>query len=227
MKQHSILSALLSIFCALFILMRFWAILLLALPLLLVIVPVVLAVRKHKAAMVPTEQATPHDPPKTQPKETPEHIRLFRQVQAEVSQQVQASWPGSVWVWEKPNQVMTELQQGLTSCILIRNSGYARAQVFQQNGTIKVRVEHVQPTQEEDHTEPVPVDYSLLAAEWMDENILLLNSMLNEHNTATLTRDELPICDAWADIIQALKENQLNAEVLPDSAGILVSLKGV
>ena len=228
MKRHSILSVLLSILFVLFLLMRFWAILLIGLPFLLAVLLVLLILRKHRTATVPAVPAIAQQPAKTQPPDVPDHIRLFRQVQAEVGQQVQRNWPGSIWVWEKPNHVISDLQHGLTPCILIRNAGYARAQVTRQDGTIQVNLEHTQaPYEESDEAEPIPADYSLMAAEWVEGNILLLNSRLNEKKHTTLTRDELPISDAWADIVQVLKENQLDAEVLPDNTGILVSLKGV
>ena len=73
-----------------------------------------------------------------------------------------------------------------------------------------------------------PVNYELLAFEWVEKNILNLNTRCNEaiaegEETYLIRAELLPIVDSWPDICEELLHNGFTeAEVLED--GIQVNL---
>lgn len=149
-----------------------------------------------------------------------------------VSELVQREYPDARWVWESP-QVKELLQNGGELFILLNHAGgYRRAKVLMTNLQVTGLVYQTAAPQTEpkaaepeavsagepepDAEEPEANNYELLAFEWVEANMMSLNSRCNEAiglglEELILYADELPVRESWPDICRELMRNDLES----------------
>ena len=164
----------------------------------------------------------------------------------QIDRLVQHDYSGARWVWESP-RAREHIEAGENVYILLDHSGgFRKAEVqIQDMCAVSLKYETEEPTvrtggqaaethfaaesesvQPED--EPIQEDYSLLAFEWVESNIIDCNRRCNDaigHGVADvmLTTEELPRKESWEDICEQLKREGLcNVETTP--SGIRIHL---
>lgn len=161
---------------------------------------------------------------------------------------VQADFPGARWTWES-SQAKARIGAGEDVYILLDHAGgYRRAKVIIRSLRVVALTYQTEPQAETPRTqsteprrteaestaqsapeaEPVQKDYSLLAFEWVEANIVDLNRRCNDaigHGDADLllTEEELPGKESWGDVCGQLKREGLN-DVEVTSSGIRIHL---
>ena len=164
----------------------------------------------------------------------------------QIDRLVQHDYSGARWVWESP-RAREHIEAGENVYILLDHAGgFRKAEVQIQDMcavSLKYETEETageehsrttqmhfaeesDPVQPED--EPIQEDYSLLAFEWVESNIIDCNRRCNEaigHGVADvmLTAEELPRKESWEDICEQLKREGLR-DVETTSSGIMIHL---
>lgn len=188
---------------------------------------------------LPAPQASPREP-------TAQDVLsiAYALILKRVSELVQREYPNARWVWESP-QVKELIQNGGELFILLNHAGgYCRAQVLMTNLQVtglayqtaalqsepKATAPEAETTGEieQDTEEPVPNNYELLAFEWVEANMMSLNSRCNEAiglglEELIIYADELPVRESWPDICRELMHNDLD-EVSCVQDGIRIEL---
>ena len=165
-----------------------------------------------------------------------------------ISNLVQADYPGARWTWESP-QAKARIGAGEDVYILLDHAGgYRRAKVIirslrvvaltyqtepqaetpRPKSTEPKRTEAESTAQPAPEAEPMQEDYSLLAFEWVEANIVDLNRRCNDvigHGDADLllAAEELPGKESWEDVCGQLKREGLS-DVEVTSSGIRIHL---
>ena len=183
--------------------------------------------------------AAPPSPPRYDTEQ--DVIRIaFGILQRRVTDQVTSRYPSARWIWESPN-AMERFAGGLSLTILLnRAGGFIKAAVQIQNLQFRgLQYETVEPEDmtgapPDSDTEDAPgsdmesTDYSVIAFEWTDANLLSLNTLCNEalgrgETTVLIPARDLPSPDSWQDICSELTRNGfIEADAGED--GILVTL---
>lgn len=161
---------------------------------------------------------------------------------------VQTDYPGARWTWESP-QAKAHIGAGEDVYIMLDHAGgFRRAKVIIRSlrvVTLSYQTEPQAETVRAQSTEPkcaeeaatdqpapeaelVQEDYSLLAFEWVEANIVDLNRRCNDaigHGDADLllAAEELPGKESWEDVCGQLKREGLN-DVEVTSTGIRIHL---
>ena len=140
-----------------------------------------------------TENKT--DEPERAPTERDVRDLAYSVILTRISELVSSEYPTAKWVWEKPN-ARKLIESGEEVFILLNGAGgYRKAKVRIQNlqvaGIDYVTAELPQKPQveneaEEDDdeaeevSEPIPVNYGLVAFEWVEAHIMELNVKIND-----------------------------------------------
>ncbi len=169
----------------------------------------------------------------------------FGILQRRITEQVVSRYPSAKWVWELPNSV-ERLAQGLPLTILLNSAGGFGKAVVQVQGlrfcglsyeSVGDEKTAVPQGDDDGKSNPAPdgmadadgpVDYALIAFQWVEANMLALNDRCNSaiadgQETLLLPSCELPHADSWADICAELTRNGF-AEAVIQPDGICVDL---
>ena len=234
----------LGILMLIFFILRLWPILLLALVAILVYALRMLFLTCKAPPTVVPEDPTP--PASAEPPDTELAIqqRAFALLQRRITESVSREYPSARWVWAESN-AFEKFISNIPLILLLNNAGgYRKATVRTHelmfcDLTYETVASDAETTPDaDDDTSPEdeslpdtpaePVNYELLAFEWVEKNILNLNIHCNEaiaegKETFLICAELLPIVDSWPDISDELLRNGFaEAEVLED--GIQVNL---
>ena len=166
----------------------------------------------------------------------------YSNVLRQITEHVLAAYPDARWIWESPS-AKRQIESGEPVFILLnRAGGYRKAQVlitnYQVSGLSYLEAQ-AQPvasgspeTSESDTEEyasdPLPENYELLAFEWVDSNILRLNSEINEaigmgKTDHVIPASSLPVPESWENIRKELARNGLeNTHTAEDGIHIII-----
>ena len=166
------------------------------------------------------------------PKEPTEQDMLsiaYALILKRVSELVLSEYPNARWVWES-TQVKELIRNGGELFILLNHAGgYRRAKVLLANLQVtgleyQTAVSQNEPDEpeteletketEQESEEDTPNNYELLAFEWVEANMMNLNSRCNEAiglglEELIIFADELPVRESWPDICRELMRNDL------------------
>lgn len=133
-----------------------------------------------------------------------------------------ALYPEARWMFLSPN-ALKGFREGRTLIIHLKNTGgYTRAKVLYQNmqfqclefvcHSLPERIETSEPEPEATAESVIPVDFSLMAFEWAQDRVELMNTLANSaisrsENEFYICCEELPDPDCWDEICQRLKED--------------------
>lgn len=181
--------------------------------------------------------------PKKAPTERDVRDLAYSVILARISEMVSSEYPTAKWVWEKPN-ARKLIENGEDVFILLNGAGgYRRAKVKIQNLQVlgvdyiiaelpqKPQTdtgEDIEDADEEDIT-PIPVNYELIAFEWVEAHIMDLNERINDaiaqgQAECVIPEEELPTRESYAAIIEELGRQDIeNAE--EDPHGIKIKFK--
>ena len=161
-----------------------------------------------------------------------------------ISELVSSEYPTAKWVWEKPN-ARKLIESGEEVFILFNGAGgYRKAKVRIQNlqvaGIDYVTAElppkpQVENEAEEDDdeaeevSEPIPVNYGLVAFEWVEAHIMELNVKINDaiaqgQEEYLIPEEELPTKESYAAIIEELGRQDIE-NAAEDPHGIKIEFK--
>ena len=166
----------------------------------------------------------------------------FAVILKQINEQVKNAYPDAKWVWRNPNaRKSIEAGEEVMIC-LNKAAGYKFAKVIISDLTVQgldftvnVKQNVSDETESEDEElSRIPrgednVNYDLLAYEWVQDNILLLNERINEligqeQTELIIPSDELPIKESWRNICSELmREGIKDVECVPE--GIKFNLK--
>ena len=157
-----------------------------------------------------------------------------------VTELVHLDYPQAKWIWKNPN-AKKSIQLGEEVFIILNQAaGYKQAKVIIENNQVCGLDFTIQQNCNTDSdkneisvdAEPnngvVAENYELLAYEWVQDNIMLLNERLNESvgqgkTELFLASEELPIKESWQNIVVELeKEGIKDVECIPE--GIKIKL---
>ena len=221
-------------------------------PILLLVILGILAVAL-RLAFSGDQQAKPVSPQQPQirrrsPTERNVLDMAYGVIIRRISELVQADFPGARWTWESP-QAKAHIGAGEDVYILLDHAGgFRRAKVIIRSLRVVALAYQTEPQMETPRpqspepkrteaesiaqpapeAEPVQEDYSLLAFEWVEANIVDLNRRCNDaigHGDADilLAAEELPGKESWGDVCGQLKREGLN-DVEVTSSGIRIHL---
>ena len=239
-KKRSNVLSVLGMLTLLMFIFRLWPILM------LILIGVVIYVfwqlfRLEKVPVKPVPQVqTPLLPPPSAPVSEETVLNsAFALLQRRITEQVISRYPEARWVWSASN-ARERFAQGEPLEIMLNHAGGYQTAV--------VRVHHLQfcgldyvtadqprgteplePDETHDDPEQEPVDYGLLAFEWVDANLQDLNTRCNEviaqgQDSFRIPAEQLPHGDSWPSVCEELIRNGFTAaEPLAD--GILVQIQ--
>lgn len=232
---------LLALFC---LITRLWPLLFLVIPGILIAALRLLFVSAKKTVEAPATDVTPPAPQYLDTEQ--DVIRIaFGILQRRITMQIVSSYTSARWVWESPN-AMERFKYGLPLTILLsRAGGLRRAIVRVQSLQFTELVYETAQTGRPDEPPPEidadgdpgcgcvpeydePVDYALIAFQWVESNLLTLNNCCNEAVAENLISLLIPACDlphpdSWCEVCEELKRNGFAEAVIQDG-GIRVQL---
>jgi hypothetical protein len=211
---------------------------------------------KRKSAGENPPAPTPPAPPRLDNEQ--DVIRIaYGILERRVTEQVASRYPAARWVWEPPN-AMERFATGLHLTILLSQAGgFGKAAVqisslqfcglsyesamSEANEAQNPGVEPEPGPEPGDELEPDPgvnpecddeadeaVDYTFIAFQWVEANVLELNHRCNDviavgETTLLIPATELPHQDSWADICSELTRNGFDkADVQEDGISVTV-----
>lgn len=163
----------------------------------------------------------------------------FGLLQRRISETVAGRYPDARWVWSV-SDAFHQFASGRPLTILLNGAGgYQKASVQVKelqfvgltyggnpNADLRQDVQSEQ-TEEVPDEEPEPIDYGLLAFEWVEANLQKLNAQGNEAAAGgtkfVISAEELPHGDSWPAVCAELARCGFAAE--PVAGGILVKIK--
>lgn len=182
--------------------------------------------------------------PKRTPTERDVRDLAYSVILTRISELVSSEYPTAKWVWEKPN-ARKLIESGEEVSILLNGAGgYRKAKVRIQNlqvaGIDYVTAElpkkpQVENEAEEDNdeaeevSEPIPVNYGLVAFEWVEAHIMELNVKINDaiaqgQEEYLIPEEELPTKESYAAIIEELGRQDIE-NAAEDPHGIKIEFK--
>lgn len=197
------------------------------------------------------EPANPVEPPPKKPLTEQDVLRdAYGVIQMRITDEVAARHPAARWVWETPN-AQAAIQEGKPAYILMNGAGgYRKARVVVENlqfhgldydcakerntlvseekaASIPVDSPYKDAAKGEQDF-PEPVNYELLAFEWVDEHMGLLNERCHEaiakkDDHLLIPTTDLPAKESWKDICQQLIRNGFSL-AMDTEEGIRVNL---
>ena len=166
-----------------------------------------------------------------------EQNEALGRIQAQISGMVRAEHPNARWIWKTPNAKALVCSGEGVSILLNRAGGYREAVVHMSDGEVK-SIEYLLPPEpqkceaSEGHEleDNEPVNYELVAFEWVDANVMALNERCNEGiahglDNILLEPAELPGRESWPEICRELERNDMDGCQCEDG-GIRISLTG-
>lgn len=189
-----------------------------------------------------TENKT--DEPERAPTERDVRDLAYSVILTRISELVSSEYPTAKWVWEKPN-ARKLIESGEEVFILLNGAGgYRKAKVriqsLQVAGIDYVTAElpkkpQVENEAEEDDdeaeevSEPIPVNYGLVAFEWVEAHIMELNVKINDaiaqgQEEYLIPEEELPTKESYAAIIEELGRQDIE-NAAEDPHGIKIEFK--
>lgn len=167
----------------------------------------------------------------------------FGLLQRRINEQVTAIYPQARWVWSESGARERFAAGGPLLIMLNGAGGYRTALVqvsdlqlysltYLQNGSasdIQPTPKPETPSETKTADSPEPVDYGLLAFEWVEANLQRLNALANEavaqnQSEFRIPSEELPHGDSWKTVCEELVRSGFSAaEALAD--GIQVQIK--
>ena len=181
------------------------------------------------------------DEPKRAPTERDVRDLAYSVILTRISELVSSEYPTAKWVWEKPN-ARKLIENGEDAFILLSGAGgYRRAKVRIHNLQVsgldyitaalpdKPNEDVDTDDEEEEVSEPVPVNYGLIAFEWAEAHVMELNDRINDaiaqgKSEYIIPEEELPVRDSWAAIIEELGRQDIENAV-EDPHGIKINFK--
>ena len=161
-------------------------------------------------------------------------------IMKKVTELVRLDYPQAKWIWKNPN-AKKSIQLGEEVYIILNQAaGYKQAKVVIENNLVCGLDFTIQQSCKTDsdkndvsvdaeiNTGVVAENYELLAYEWVQDNIMLLNERLNESvgqgkTELFLASEELPVKESWENIVLELeKEGIKDVECIPE--GIKIKL---
>lgn len=243
-KRHMAYEALtlLGIVILLCFITRLWPILLLALAGAVIAVVVLLfaSLRKPETVILPPPPAAPPVPDNER-----DLIRMaFTILERRITEAVLCEHPGARWVWETPNPEKT-LHAGGELCILLNHAGgFRRAQVAvadlqfvslsyaaastkdDTNESSEAQLQCDTGAQE-DAEAPLPVNYELMAFEWVEDHIGYLSDQCNEaiargDDRFVIPASVLPIKESWSAVCAELEKQDFTGTE-PQDDGVAIA----
>lgn len=169
----------------------------------------------------------------------------FGLAQKRITELVTARYPEARWVWETRSPKEDILAGQPVFILLNKAGGYRKGQVILQNLQVcDVMIPPVvqppdpnrEPETDDDDSqpeipkeEPLPVNYELIAFEWVEAHILELNGKCNEalaqgREVLLIGSEELPEQGSWQDICTSLLQNGMEKAECQDG-GIQIYFK--
>ena len=231
----------LTLFC---FITRLWPLLFLVIPGILIaaVRMLFLSTKRNKEDQAPVVI----QPEPARPDTEQDVIRIaFGILQRRITEQITSRYPAARWVWESPNAIERFAEDMTLVILLNRAGGFRRAMVSVHNlqfcGIVYETAEtgssgDIAPDIETDGSydstdipeADAPVDYALIAFQWVEANLLALNNRCNDIiseglTTMLISADELPHRDSWADVCDELMRNGFSTAVVQED-GIEVAL---
>lgn len=166
-----------------------------------------------------------------------EQNEALGRIQAQISGMVREEHPNARWIWKTPNAKALVCSGEDASILLNRAGGYREAVVHMSNGEVE-SVEYLLPQElqnaeaadEPEMDDSEPLNYELVAFEWVDANVMALNERCNEGiahglDDILLEPAELPDRESWSEICRELERNDMDGCQCEDG-GIRISLTG-
>lgn len=166
-----------------------------------------------------------------------EQNEALGRIQSQISALVRAEHLNARWIWKTPNAKSLVCSGEDASILLNRAGGYREAVVHMNDGEVE-RVEYLLPPEPQkcettDESEPEdgkPINYELVAFEWVDANVMALNERCNEGiaqgmSDILLEPAELPDRESWPEICRELDRNDMDGCQCEDG-GIRINLTG-
>ncbi len=196
---------------------------------------------KAKEATVQQAEPVKEEAPKRALTEKDVRDLAFSVILTRISELVSSEFPEAKWVWEKPN-ARKLIESGEDAFILLSGAGgYRRAKVKVQNLQLtgldfvtaalpeKPKDDATDEDDEEEISEPVPVNYGLIAFEWVEAHVMDLNERINDaiaqgKTEYLITEEELPVRESWAAIIEELGRQDIE-NATEDPHGIKINIK--
>ena len=219
------LLGMLALFC---MVTRIWPLLFLVIPGILIYALRTLSVSAKKDNCHTPPPAMPPYPPR--PVSETDVVRMaFGILQWRIAEQVSSRFPEARWVWECPDAIQ-RFADGLQLTILLnRAGGFQRAAVQLHNlrfcSLVYETAEPSSPPEpppdmdsdgdtglEDIPNEDETIDYALIAFQWVEANMLMLNNRCNDaiaggQLSILIPSHDLPHHDSWPDICSELERN--------------------
>ena len=196
---------------------------------------------KEQATVKQAEEVK--EEPKRAPTERDVRDLAYSVILTRISELVSSEYPTAKWVWEKPN-ARKLIDSGEEVFILLSGAGgYRKAKVKIQNlqvtgldyVTVELPAKPEAETEAEDEddaeevSEPIPVNYGLIAFEWVEAHIMELNVKINDaiaqgQEEYLIPEEELPTKESYAAIIEELGRQDIENAV-EDPHGIKIEFK--
>ena len=229
------------LFC---VITRVWPLVFLVIPGILIAALRLLFLSAKKPSDKPETVVAPPAP--ARPDTEQDVVRIaFGILERRITGFVTFRYPNARWIWETPNAVEC-FADGLPLTIMLSQAGgFRKAVIHVQNlqfqgliyETVKPDIPKEPPVEpdNEDSSPPDgtdgekdPVDYSIIAFEWVDANFLRLNSLCNEaiaagESTLLIPAYALPVRAGWENICFELARSGFVKSAISDE-GILISL---
>lgn len=196
---------------------------------------------KAKNATVREAEEVKPEVPKPAPTEKDVRNLAYSVILTRITEMVSSEYPAAKWVWEKPN-ARKLIEDGEEVFILLSGAGgYRRAKVKIQNLQVtgleyvtamlpeKQKEDAVDEDDEEEISEPIPVNYGLIAFEWVKAHVMDLNDRINDaiaqgKDEYLIPEEELPVRDSWSAIIEELGRQDIE-NLVEDPHGIKIKFK--
>ena len=168
---------------------------------------------------------------------------VFAGIQRQISERLARQYPNVRWIWEEANAKERIMNRHPVHIMLNKAGGYCRALVEIRNNIVTkivfdaaLQLPKLDPPNSEEtkvltkEPEPMkddkPVNYSLMAFEWVENNVITLNDKVNEEIGKKRTQYlipavELPEKACWQDLCKELKRNGIKQVACTDLGIVL------
>jgi hypothetical protein len=223
---------------------RLWLLVFLVIPCILIAAlrMLYLSAKKKTEDSIPP----PITPEPLRPETEQDILRVaYGVLQRRITENVTSRYPSARWVWGEPNTMERLLDNLPVTIMLNRAGGYVRAEVqihnLQFRGLVYKTIESVLPDEPppefdadgDTGLEDIPevessIDYTLIAYQWTEANLLGLNVQCNdaiaeEQTTMLISASNLPHSDSWQSVCEELMHNGFS-EAFITEAGISITL---
>ena len=175
----------------------------------------------------------PEPKPQYEPNEKDMKAMAYLLIQKRITQILEAKFPDVRWIWESARAQEDIFAGNPVYVILNRAGGYKRGlvlirnlQVFDvifdaapQTDSPKPPPREEPPKQEPkpadtEEEDDIPEDFGLVAFQWVETHIMVLNERINEaigrrETSMLINAGELPLRESWTEICKELERNDL------------------